>query len=103
MLPAAARSFGRAIKGSEEAVRTLSTWGRNSGCLERLPVTQEAAGSSPVAPANIRSLVRPFWSAKRDSLRSSLPSWRLPAEAGKRNPTGQSRVPITNPTEALWR
>jgi hypothetical protein len=43
-------------------IRTFSTvrcWFRLAGvwfsCLERLPITQEVAGSSPVAPANFRN------------------------------------------------
>jgi hypothetical protein len=33
-------------------VNEFVPWGRSSAGYKRLPVTQEAAGSSPVAPAN---------------------------------------------------
>ena len=35
-------------------------WGCSSAWLERLPVTQEAAGSSPVTPAKIMQILKLF-------------------------------------------
>lgn len=41
------------VTGSKPVPPMWLRWGGSSARLERLPVTQEAAGSSPVHPVNI--------------------------------------------------
>ncbi len=44
------------VTGSKPVPPMWQRWGGSSARLERLPVTQEAAGSSPVHPVNKKLL-----------------------------------------------
>ena len=60
--------YTEGVKGSSPLLPTKNSRGCSSVWLERLPVTQEAAGSSPVTPAIIVVFLKYF--TKKCDLRS---------------------------------
>ena len=75
----------------ERGVILVSLQGRSSVWLERLPVTQEVAGSSPVAPANFTWSGPETWVTQRTG--DVRNTFCCGASKRIRPPTRNSRVP----------